>query len=113
MSLEEDLFAFCLGKENPSATLMQDGSFPEGWVDCYFQLLEQAKEQWGNDSAAPRKAVAAIHFASMYLHLRYGAWRNFNHRENHATDSALAQIRTRSELWLLGPMASRESEVGR
>ena len=110
MNLEDDLFDLCLGERNPSTTLLNEGAFPGGWVDRYFQLLEQANEQWGNEETAPRKAVAAIHFASTYLHVRFGSWRRMNHKDNQVTDNFLAHIRTRGELWLLGPIVQKVTE---
>jgi len=110
VALEDDLFEHCLGDQSPSHTLLNIGSFPGGWVDQYFRLLAAASGKWGWDAAVPMKASAAVHFASMYLHLRYKAWAGFKHSENPTTEIALAQIRSRSEFWLLGPLVTHDSE---
>jgi hypothetical protein len=104
MNLEDELIQLCLGADEPASLLLTSGRFPDRWVDKYLRLMERAMEQWGTDKNAPRKAVAAIHFASTYLHLRYWSWSQSNGRENKATDEALSRIRTQSELWLLGPL---------
>ena len=107
MDLDADLLEHCLGKQEPSSSLLKTGAFPNGWVELYLGLLDQAEKKWGTETAAPRKAVAAIHFASMYLSIRYQAWKGFNRRNNPITDAALCQVRTSSELWLLGCIRDR------
>ena len=96
----------CFGKGEPSTLLAQSGQLPIRWAERYFELLEEAVQLWGDDKPAPRRAIAAIHFATTYLHLKYWSWTSSTGGQNKATDDALAQIRTRSEMWLLGPLNS-------
>ena len=101
MNLEDRLYEHCLGKVDPSGFLLSTGALPEGWVDTYFRLLDQAKSRWSKYASAPRSAVAAIHFASMYLPIRYSMWEKFSGEVNSKTHDDLARLRCYSEVWLL------------
>ena len=49
----------------------------------------------------PRDLVAAIHFASWYLHLRYNVWCSSTGQRNENTERELASLRTPSEIFLM------------
>ena len=80
---------------------MTTGTFPVGWVESYFRLLNLARSRWSKNGDVPRSAVAAIHFASLYLPLRYSTWEKFSGEVNAKTQDELARLRCHSETWLL------------
>ncbi len=100
----EQLFEHCLGVADPSHSLVNSGRFPDGWVERYLALLEEATRRWKDQPSWPRELVAAIHFASWYLGIRYEAWRGFKKSSNTATADQLATIRTPSEFFLLAAL---------
>ena len=71
----------------------------------YVALVERATHVWQNQAAWPKEVVAAIHFASFYLEIRYQAWQKGSARDNPTTRQALGEIRRHSEAFLLSPAA--------
>ena len=91
-----------LGRESPvQQSLLEKGEFPTGWVEKYLELLREAHKNWYNETCLPRELVAAVHFASWYLDLRYKTWTKFSHNRNSNTEEQLAKIKTPSETFLL------------
>jgi hypothetical protein len=91
-----------LSHESPvQKSLLEKGEFPPGWVETYLELLKEAALAWRNQTCLPRELVAAVHFASWYLDLRYKTWCKFSASRNINTESQLARIRTPSETFLI------------
>jgi hypothetical protein len=91
-----------LGRESPvQQSLLEKGEFPAGWVETYLALLKEAEKTWHNQTHLPRELVAAVHFASWYLEIRYTAWCRGAKRRNPATEGQFAGIRTPSETFLM------------
>jgi hypothetical protein len=91
-----------LGRESRvQQSLLEKGEFPQGWVETYLQLLKEAAVAWHNQTCLPRELVAAVHFASWYLDLRYKTWCKFSGGRNTNTECELARIRTPSETFLM------------
>lgn len=88
------------GDNGPTQSLLNDGRLPTGWSTEYLDLLRIAEKQWRHQPMWPRELVAAIHFTSWYLNLRYEAWCANNDR-NHTTERELASLRSPSELFLM------------
>jgi hypothetical protein len=105
--LRANLFEHCLGAGNPSTELLERGTFPANWVSRYVALVERASHVWRDQSDWPREVIAAIHFASFYLEIRYQAWQHGSARDNPATRKALGEIRRHSELFLLSPVTDK------
>ena len=82
-------------------SLLEKGEFPPGWVETYLELLKEAEIVWRNQTCLPRELIAAVHFASWYLNIRYNAWCVFSKKLNATTERQLAQIRTPSETFLM------------
>ena len=105
--LKANIFEHCLGTGNPSAELLERGTFPANWVSRYVALIESATRVWREQSDWPKEVVAAIHFASFYLEIRYQAWQHGSGRDNSATQKALGEVRRHSELFLLSPATDK------
>lgn len=88
------------GNDGPTESLINEGRFPHEWASKYLELLNVATKQWQHQQMWPRELVAAIHFASWYLDLRYDAWCSSN-PPNKTTERELAAIRSTSELFLM------------
>jgi hypothetical protein len=88
------------GESGPTEMLLNDGQLPDGWASEYRDLLQIAAKQWQHQPMWPRELVAAVHFASWYLHLRYDVWCATNGR-NENTERELASLRSPSELFLM------------
>ncbi|MHC4644508.1 MAG: hypothetical protein ACYTBJ_03330 [Planctomycetota bacterium] len=97
----DDLYHHCISDGNPTFHILENGKFPNGWVESYLELLEEASQLWRSEDYWPKKLVAAIHFTSFYLDFRYKAWCAFTKSRNVQTEDALAGIRVRSEFFLL------------
>ena len=101
-SLVDALYDLCFGTKEPGIALLNSGKFPKGWAKSYLENLKLAQEYWSDKAEWPKRLVAAIHFASCHLSLRYDSWRNLGKKANEVeTDTALAQIRTQSELFFV------------
>lgn len=92
------------GEDSPRRTLLHTGAFSEGWVETYFELLEEAKVRWRDEPLWPRELVAAVHVASLYFPLDYQTWCQHPGPRNEQTERDLGRIRTRSETFLLTPI---------
>jgi hypothetical protein len=91
-----------LGENGPTQSLLDEGRLPVGWAEEYLKLLRIATERWQHQPLWPRELVAAIHFASWYLPLRYDVWRALHNRSrNETTERELASLRSPSELFLM------------
>ncbi|MEQ9076582.1 MAG: hypothetical protein RLP09_22180 [Sandaracinaceae bacterium] len=99
--LLESLSAHVFGESAPSTRLLEDGVFPANWVTRYEALVESASHVWASERLWPRELVAAIHFASFYLHARYQAWTLGGGRRE-KTEAQLDRVRAVSEVFLLG-----------
>lgn len=88
------------GENGPTQSLLNDGRLPDRWANDYLDLLRIATEHWQHQPMWPRELVAAIHFTSWYLNLRYDAWCATNDR-NENTERELASLRSPSELFLM------------
>ena len=106
--LKENIFELCLGKDNPSAELLEHGSFPANWVTRYVSLVEKATHVWAEQAEWPREVAASLHFASLYLEIRYEAWRKIAARDNAVTSRGLGEVRRCSEMFLIGSVLKKE-----
>jgi hypothetical protein len=104
-AIAEAIFDLSVGSRCPYQTILDSGAMPAGWAEDYFSQLALVSKTWSKRSEIPMKVATAVHAASLYLAPRYQAWRNFHPgSSNNETDSAIARIRTRSELFLMGPL---------
>ena len=101
MDIIDDLYRHCISDGNPSSHILENGKFPDGWVDRYLELLGEGNQLWRAEDYWPKKLVAAVHFTSFYLDSRYKAWSAFKKSRNVRTEDALARIRVSSEFFLL------------
>ena len=98
--IAERLRDHVFGENGPTRLLLNEGRLPTGWAAKYLDIRRIAAAQWQNESLWPRELVAAIHFTSWYLELRYDAWCSTkDHNEN--TERELASLRSPSELFLM------------
>ena len=100
-TIPNELQAHVFGAADPTGYLVETGTLPEGWAAKYRDLVEIARSEWGNEPMWPREIVAAIHFASFYLPLRYDVWRGDAGTRNEHTERELSGLRTPSEIFLL------------
>ena len=110
-TIESSIYEHVLGSASPVQCLLDTGVLPESWVSDYLALVTRAEEQWSQSPVLPRQLVAALHFASWYLELRYRAWATLNaNAQNPHTEARLIRVRRASEPLLLSP-ATRKPKV--
>lgn len=97
---EDLLHEHVLGKGSPCRSLVDDGVFPNGWVDRYLELLATISDSYSGSDTLPRQTIWDVHFASWYLPIRYDVWRDNSGNSNDNTVGQLGRIRTPSELFL-------------
>lgn len=68
------LFDLVFRNGQANASLIDKGTFPDGWVDEYLRLLDIAKTQYSNHETWPRSLVGALYFTLTHLPLRYEVW---------------------------------------
>jgi hypothetical protein len=96
----------------PTSELINTGQFPIGWSAEYLRLLRIASDEWAEKPAWPRQLVAAVHFASWYLNLRYDYWCQTSGRRNLQTEKELASLRSPSEIFIMrGSLGRAEHET--
>ena len=100
-SIAQQLHNHAFGDDGPTNSLINEGVFPEGWAAKYLQLLETATKEWRDQPMWPRELVAAIHFASWHLNLRYDSWCSSSGRHNEETECELQSLRSPSEIFLM------------
>jgi len=111
-SVADELAAHVFGDGAPCDSLLNAGQFPAGWTDKYLCLLRVASEQWVHEPMWPRQLVAAVHFASWYLNLRYDVWCRHSGRRNLQTEKELSSLRSPSEIFIMvGSTALAPPEV--
>ncbi len=103
------LYEHVFGEREPTVALLNTGVLSDEWTDTYLRLLKEASQAHEGQSYLPREIVAAVHFASWYLNIRYNAWRAFHHKRiKLKTEENLARVRTPSEQLLLSGYVQRE-----
>jgi len=102
------LYEHVLGKGQPSKVILNTGILSTEWTDTYLQLLKESVQKCEGQDSLPRDIVAAVHFASWYLNIRYDAWPAFEKgRRNEQTERNLGRLRTPSEYLLLSAHVER------
>lgn len=95
------LAAHVFGVGSPCDSLCNSGEFPTGWVAEYLRLVRIASDEWATSPTWPKQLVAAVHFASWYLNLRYDVWRHSSGSANPQTERDLNSLRSPSEIFLM------------
>ena len=98
--LIERIYDHCLGKDDPAESLLDAGKLPSKWSEKYLSLVESATETWKEQEYLPAKVVAAIHYASYYLNIRYEVWKIDSGKINEDTEIELESLRTPSEIFM-------------
>ncbi len=107
-SIEARLYEHVLGSGASHPILLNTGVLSDTWTDAYLQLLEEAVQKCEGQDSLPRDTVAAVHFASWYLKIRYEAWCGFEKgRRNQRTERNLGRLRIPSEFLLLSAQINR------
>ena len=106
-SIESRLYEHVLGSGSPQQALLNTGVLADDWTDTYLLLLHETVRLYDGQETLPREVVAAVHFASWYLNLRYDVWKGRPGRRNEQTERNLAKIRRPSEWLLLAPVLDR------
>ena len=106
LAISEAIFDLSLGSRCPFQVMLETGKLPSNWEGDYLEQLTLVSKVWAGRAEIPKKVATAIHAASLYLPLRYDGWRHLNPglTNNQETDSAIARIRTSSELFLMGSL---------
>ena len=108
-SIESRLYEHVLGAGSPHPTVLSTGVLTDEWTEAYLQLLKEAAQKSEGREFLHRDIVAAVHFASWYLNIRYDAWRGFHSgQRNEKTERNLGRLRTPSEFLLLSGLVERE-----
>jgi len=94
MTVAEAIYQHVLGTGDPSASLVERGEFPAGWAQEYRRLLALAGAEYLAQPLWPRCLVTAMHYARLYLEVRYAAWQGFEGggRRNEETERELASV---------------------
>lgn len=101
-SIESRLYDHVLGASTPHPMLVNTSVLTDDWTEMYLLLLTEAVQKFEGQDSLPREVVAAVHFASWYLNIRYDLWRGFNNgQRNEKTERNLGRLRTPSEFLLL------------
>ena len=100
-TVADEIANHVFGAGAPCDALVGTGRFPEGWPAEYLRLLRLAHDQWVHEPMWPRQLVAATHFASWYLNLRYEVWCRSSGQRNPQTEKELASLRSPSEVFLM------------
>jgi hypothetical protein len=107
-SIESRIYEHVLGGGQSHMSLLSTGVLSDEWTNAYLELLEEAVKKCEGQPSLPRDIVAAVHFASWYLNIRYDAWRSLKDgRRNEQTERNLARLRTPSEFLLLSSHVDR------
>lgn len=100
-NLVAEVLAHCVGSNQPSSDLMDRGRFPKNWVGKYAALLERCETMLAGRDHWPRDLVAALHFASLYLPIRYESWHHCTGSTREETERGLRTVRARTEVLLM------------
>jgi hypothetical protein len=101
-SVQSQLYQHVFGTESPHSSVLDNGVLSDEWTTTYLQLLKDVNQRFGGQDSLPRDIIAAVHFASWYLNIRYDSWKHFNvGMRNEKTEHNLARLRTPSEMLLL------------
>ena len=107
-SIELRLYEHVLGAGTPHPTLLSTGVLSDEWTETYLLLLKEAAQKCEGQEFLHRDIVAAVHFASWYLQIRYDAWRGFERGDrNEKTERNLGRLRIPSEFLLLSAHVDR------
>ena len=109
-SIESRLYEYVFGAGSPHTALLSTGVLTDEWTDAYLRLLQEAVQKFEGQDSLPRDIVAAVHFASWYLPIRYEAWNSFGRGpRNQQTERNLGRLRTPSEFLLLSGHVEKEN----
>src|SRR5579884_3352351 len=97
---ENDLHALSTAQHQVVLSLMDEGRFPEGWVDAYCTFLAETLAREKSSMYWPCRLFQAVHFVSCHLHFRYRVWRASKGTPNPETERQLGQAQLESELFL-------------
>ena len=109
-NIAQQLHDHVFGAGGPTGSLVNDGRLPDAWASRYLQLLEAASREWHDQPLWPRELVAAIHFASWYLSVRYDVWCSSTGSRNEETERELTSLRSPSEIFLMRESLTIESD---
>ena len=101
LAVAEAMYQHVLGVGDPSDHLLEHGELPQGWAAEYRRLLGIAEVEWLPQPNWPRRLVAAMHYALLYLDVRYSAWRSFSGgaKRDENTERELASVRASTRLF--------------
>jgi hypothetical protein len=112
MTVAEAIYQHVLGTGDPSSQLAERGELPPGWAQEYRRLLALARAEWLAQPLWPRCLVAAMHYALLYLDIRYAAWRSSGgggHR-NEETERELASVTAPTRIFFAQTFSSDSKE---
>ena len=101
-TIDERLIEHCLGTGEPLYSLLNTGTFPDGWVTNYLQLMEVVSSQWAGNALWPRNIAASGYVASVYCDKRYRDWLIGGGAPNKETEDSLIKIRWVGDSFLIG-----------
>ena len=82
--------------------ILEQGEVPDDWMRDFESAMDLVETETKGKQTWSRKLAAAIHFISLYLPVRYEAWKNLTKQSSPGMSPRLAKIRTRCELFLVG-----------
>jgi hypothetical protein len=77
----------------PLRTLLNHGTFPDGWPSRYLAFVERVAKHYGETEPLPRDVLAVIYYASVYCTKRYQDWQRWASATNDATADAVIRVR--------------------
>jgi hypothetical protein len=101
-SVAERLLEHCMGIGLPTQDLLNHGRFPEGWVDKYLALVQEAKHEYADQPLWPREFAASAYLVSVYCDKRYRDYLRGGGAEDAETEIALRRVRWAGDDLLFG-----------
>jgi len=77
----------------PLQTLLNTGTFPDGWPERYLNFLDRVAHQYPGRSSLPHAVMAVLYNASVYCTKRYLDWQRDSGSTNDATEQVVNRIR--------------------
>ena len=115
MAAADALTRHVFGSGDASASLLDSGRFPPGWVEEYRRLLEAVAQEWGTAPVWPRHLVGALHYALTHLRVRYSAWQGLagGGRRDEEAERELARVEGPTRLFFAQAFPPQEPRPGR
>ena len=108
MNIENTIYEHCLGNNSPLGTLLNEGHFPDSWIEEFIKLVDQAHKEFEDKKDLPVKLVGALHAMTLSPHNRYRTYKLDHNKVNEKTEKELNEIRSRCNLFFYSKMKNEK-----